>query len=448
MIINIPEADDIYFAKTREYFREVLSSYASDNYRSAVVMLYSVAICDMLFKLQELRDMYNDTKASEILAEVEKSRNTNDNKSKSKWEKEFVDNVFKNTKLLDLEAYTNLNHLYDYRNFSAHPALNENYELVSPTKETVISCICNTVKDILVKPPIFVKSVIDMLTDDLDGKIELYHNEKDTLEIYLNNKYYSKMNITMKLSVFRALWKFCFISEDDKCAQNRAINRLALEVLSHGIETDIEEDIHKNQNRYTVAYDKTCVLYLIGFLAIDPFAYKNLNQDTKLRIDKQIEQTKDVELLTWFKYTNFDLFYDAFKQHSYIEISKQTVSFAFRYMEKYGYANQFLNLLINNYGRSPSFDAANTAYKYSIRPYLRDMTREQFVALIEVSNSNDQIYNRWLADEKNTEIVTAGKDLLGNDFDYSKYPNFKFDEKVLSTPEEEDDLPDFEQEIF
>ena len=95
----IPEEEDIYFAKTREYFNEVLSNYANGNYRSAVVMLYSVAICDLLFKLQELSDMYNDTVAAEILREVEKCRNTGDNKSKSRWEKEFVDGIYKKTKL-------------------------------------------------------------------------------------------------------------------------------------------------------------------------------------------------------------------------------------------------------------------------------------------------------------------------------------------------------------
>lgn len=42
-------------------FKEVLSSYLNENYRSVTVMLYSIAICDILFKLQELNDMYNDT---------------------------------------------------------------------------------------------------------------------------------------------------------------------------------------------------------------------------------------------------------------------------------------------------------------------------------------------------------------------------------------------------
>ena len=40
MSIYIPETNEIYFAKTKEYFNEVLSSYSNGNYRSAVVMLY------------------------------------------------------------------------------------------------------------------------------------------------------------------------------------------------------------------------------------------------------------------------------------------------------------------------------------------------------------------------------------------------------------------------
>ena len=68
MSVFIPEEENIYFPKTREYFKEVISSYSNGNYRSAIVMLYSVVICDMLFKLKELKDMYNDTVASSLLA--------------------------------------------------------------------------------------------------------------------------------------------------------------------------------------------------------------------------------------------------------------------------------------------------------------------------------------------------------------------------------------------
>lgn len=166
MSIYFPESEEIYFKKTREYFKEVVSSYSNENYRSAIVMLYSISICDILFKLQELKDMYNDSMAAKILKKVEDLRNNKDCLSKSKWEKELVDEVYNETNLLDLESYTNLNHLYDYRNFSAHPALNENYELINPTKEITVAFIKSTLTNILIKPPIFIKNVLGMLTDD------------------------------------------------------------------------------------------------------------------------------------------------------------------------------------------------------------------------------------------------------------------------------------------
>ncbi len=133
-------------------------------------MLYSVAICDILFKLQELRDMHNDSIAESILKEIEKSRNIHDKKSKSLWEKELIDKVHKDTNLLHLEAYTNLNHLYDHRNFSAHPALNDDYELISPSQETTIANIKNILNGILIKPPIFIKNILTALVEDISQK--------------------------------------------------------------------------------------------------------------------------------------------------------------------------------------------------------------------------------------------------------------------------------------
>ena len=44
--------EQIPITKTKEYFKEVYSSYCIGNYRSAVVMLWTVIVCDLLFKLQ------------------------------------------------------------------------------------------------------------------------------------------------------------------------------------------------------------------------------------------------------------------------------------------------------------------------------------------------------------------------------------------------------------
>jgi hypothetical protein len=50
-------AEKIHYGKTKDYFQEVLSSYQNRNYRSAVVMLWSVAVCDIVYKLQKLVDL-------------------------------------------------------------------------------------------------------------------------------------------------------------------------------------------------------------------------------------------------------------------------------------------------------------------------------------------------------------------------------------------------------
>ena len=44
-------SERIFDSRTRAYFEEVKSSYVVGNYRSATVMLWSVVICDLVFKV-------------------------------------------------------------------------------------------------------------------------------------------------------------------------------------------------------------------------------------------------------------------------------------------------------------------------------------------------------------------------------------------------------------
>lgn len=70
-------ATQIFDVCSKEYFFEVLSCYSADNHRSAVVMLWSTVICDLLFKFQHLVDLYGDTKAKGFLAEIGQMRQNN-----------------------------------------------------------------------------------------------------------------------------------------------------------------------------------------------------------------------------------------------------------------------------------------------------------------------------------------------------------------------------------
>ena len=274
MSIYIPETNEIYFSKTKEYFNEVLSSYANGNYRSAVVMLYSTVICDILLKLKELKDMYNDSTANSILKEIECTKK--ESTSKSSWEKELLEKVRDKTNLIDSKVFSDLSHLYDDRCFSAHPAVNEDFELYTPNQETVIAHIKNILNGVLIKPPIFIKSVINMLTDDLKDKSAIYEGNKEALAVYLNNKYYRHMNESMKVKVFQSLWKFCFLNtEDENCKTYRAVNRQALNILVEPIETIIKnnqvdriEPCNPNQKLIDF-FDKKGIIYRDGHNIVD-----------------------------------------------------------------------------------------------------------------------------------------------------------------------------------
>jgi hypothetical protein len=73
------QTEKIYSSKTREYFDEVIKSYYSESYRSAVVMLYSIVIADLVYKIEELKELYADNNAIDILDEITEMQRRNPN---------------------------------------------------------------------------------------------------------------------------------------------------------------------------------------------------------------------------------------------------------------------------------------------------------------------------------------------------------------------------------
>lgn len=102
-------AERIFNSKTKEYFEEVISSYREGNYRSAVVMLWSVTICDLLFKLKYMIDMYGDTIANSIIDDVSIMQKANERSPE--WENKLVELIYDKTKLLEINDYENISYL-------------------------------------------------------------------------------------------------------------------------------------------------------------------------------------------------------------------------------------------------------------------------------------------------------------------------------------------------
>lgn len=151
--------DRIQQARTRDYFSEVIGSYYNGNFRSAIVMLYSVVICDLVYKLVDLRDIYGNDKASKLLEKIEKEQH--DNPSSSQWEKTMVDRMYNSHLILmDNPTYAHIAALRDDRNLCAHPALSGSLNLYMPKEANVKSHIVNMLEEVLTKPSFQIKDFV------------------------------------------------------------------------------------------------------------------------------------------------------------------------------------------------------------------------------------------------------------------------------------------------
>ena len=157
-------AEQIVDPRSKGYFREVYSSYANENFRSAVVMLWSVVVCDLLFKLEDLKGERTRPPCS-ILTDVEAKQRSSP--TSPDWELLLLTLVKERTHLVDVAEHQHLLALQKDRHLAAHPVLTATYSLLSPTRESARSHIRNALEAVLTKPALMSKKVFDTFTEDL-----------------------------------------------------------------------------------------------------------------------------------------------------------------------------------------------------------------------------------------------------------------------------------------
>lgn len=424
-MLGIFNTNNIYDSKTKEYFKEVVSDYASENYRSANVVLYSVAICDLLFKLKELSEIYDDKASKAILKVVDESISDIEN-PKEKWESVLIEEVYKSTSILDRKAYEDLLYLKKYRNLSAHPSLDSNYELVSITQENTANNIRNTLNNILTKSPLLSKKSFDLITNELDKNRYMFQNNQHALSNFLNNTYYSKMDNTTRKELYKIFWKFCFNKPDDECAlRNLTVNRKALFLL-HVLIDDIEVYIADSKLCSQVSDNKECLESLCYFLAEYPLFYNKLSETTK----HNLKNTKNYALLSWFATESIEEHIDELlSKDFYVSYSSEAIEVAEKKFLENGYRTKFLDFTIKWFGLTPTFNGYDTAdYRFNvgIRPNLKNYSKEQFNLLMEYMNNNNQIYGRSHAKHANAQVIKSIQEKYPDEFDYAVFENIDY----------------------
>lgn len=403
--------EQIPIAKTKEYFKEVYSSYCIGNYRSAVVMLWTVIVCDLLFKLQYLRDVYNDLKAIDILAEVEKKHKQN-NKS-PEWEHFLLDEVFKRTAFLNNYDKQNLDQILDNRNLCAHPIVSDG-KLLQPTQERVRDLLRSALESILIKKPLLTSNIINTLLTDLSEKkdsIKGYEN----IEAYLKSRYFSNFGPQITASLLSCLWKMVINPRSTPEIENQQVNFYALYALFGTFPDQCMSIISENAQKYSSHISQTTNEFgldcAIQLCKQNKKLYTFLTSDACLIIKSRILQPRNLGLLQqdfplnryfdcYFLSTSLEEHMSSISEMSNhydlrpSKINQSTLDFLYSETKKDGTLSTFFNMCISIYSKSVSFDDADIKFTKFIRPYMYEFSKNDMLNLIKKSSLNSQTYNR------------------------------------------------------
>lgn len=408
--------------RTAEYFGEVLSCYYSGNLRSAVVMLYATVICDLIYKLEELKDIYNDDGAKQILEDLENRQKSNP--KSTDWEKDIPEKCKDGNKILTMADYSNFCSLQQLRHLCAHPVLGEKKELYRPNSDIVLGHIRNMLEGVFIKPAFQTKALFKMFVEDIANVKDILVKHED-IKKYIENKYLDKFDdIELEYYLFKNLWKFVFKLTNDDCETNRTINYQVLLILTERHQDIILEKFENAKEYFSRNVDENnakLLVRLIKFFNIYPKFFDKLTEDKRIQINGIIDTDSryDFKALSIFKEENIvDYIFNApFVLH-------KTGIYLFKFLYKKVDKQTAFDYGIHLYSTSSSFDEADLRFEKFIQPFIKNLSLEQLKQIIEFANTNAQLYGRWRAVQSN-RIIRDRILSLENSFDFSPYPNFK-----------------------
>jgi len=380
--------------RTRRYFEEVHGSYALGHYRSAVVMLWSVVVTDILFKLDQLANAYSDSTAQTILSEIGTIRTGNPRSPE--WEAELVNKVVSRTDLIDHAEFTHLQALQVHRHLSAHPVLTNADALFSPNKETTRAHIRNALDAVLTKPPIMSRKIFDAFIQDVE-QISRLNPGEDGLRNFPEAKYFKHFSPATFAQVFKSLWRVVFKSADARCEANRCVNAQVVSVLLDYRRQLITDLISADRDWLSdVSFADGPMRELTNFFRRHPLTFPLFSDALKEPVRRYSALSLDHYALCWFVSDTPESHLDSMRNRI---IAGETVrGDIFRLLRDSlittASYDRVLSIGIEIYGQSGSYDSADSRFESMIRPYLDCYSHDQIIELLTRIESNGETSSR------------------------------------------------------
>ena len=420
--MNSPHIDSlveqIQNSRTKEYFKEVLSSFYSGNYRSAIVMLYTCVICDLVYKLTEMKEHYNDKTSEDILETI--NRKQEQNPKSPEWEKVLIEEMYKKHRIIEIPEYTNIESLQHHRNLCAHPILKDGAELYCPNGFTVQAHIINMLEGVLSKSSMISTKLFENFIEDISKVKDILIIDTE-FSNYITSKYLNKINnLEIEYTFFKALWKFVFKLDNEDCENNRHINYKALKIILNRHKSEFIKRIDSDKVYFgqCVNLDNTCgIEYLIYLMNEVPKIYKSLPNENKVALTAYVDTQIELKQIALFNLPDV-------KKHVFNigSATHKVVQYLHSYLLNSYSVETARQFNIYQFSNSHNFNCADFRFEKYINPYIDSFTLEELKMIIKGINSNSQIYLRNQAKPTNAIIVNKIKE-LEPEFELVLYPN-------------------------
>lgn len=454
--------------ESREYLKEVISSYENKNYRSAIVMLYAAVMANIIDKLDYLDKNYKDKAAKDILKDIQDNKKNYVPSKETKMIKKIEENM---PDFLSKQAFATIEGLKNWRNLCAHPNLDSNSlsRLQEPSMEIVSGLIRESLDNIFIQQAHPNGKIVEHLVTELASKSDaLLINDEETLTDFLKLKYFVEIDNNDKIYIYvlKNIFKFTFCIDDIDCNKNRNILYKTLAIMiDHKPDLtkkyfqessnlfknvlvnspDVFEKLSLLFQRYPELYSSNVPKFLkenlVKFSYKDPITYlKNyfIDSNSIAQHQNKLLSSSDKVYTSMYgssradnmdKITLAEYFFELIncyipnmQKNDLINYTNE-VQKLYNIYSRSGYSHQFFELANIIYAHSSSYDSANNIFTSWIAPFLEKYDKTAIEDLIQKADNNSQCYERRFASVDHFSVFQTYNKLLDTSLSIEEFKN-------------------------
>ena len=441
--------------KTKMYLEEVISSYNNGNYRSCIVVLYSIVIYDIYHKIKILAEFYDDSAAKQYFVDIENVRG-NENKL-SDWENKVLEKSF-NTQLFNEIEKEQIRQLKQYRNWSAHPVVGHDFDLVSPTKETALCHLRNMFEALFEKDVVLAKKVLDNILADIELFSERegiggFSDDFCRLQQYIDTRYFKYFNDNTAKYIFKNLWTIVFYCIDENSNRYRICVLMVLISLTKKYKklfiNTIKEEVQYFNNKILTPtksladiemfyeLSRIPMTSLIYFFSTFSSFFEEILDDKKIEIECFSDKSINLFALAYFRSidlpTHFKQLKEKIKTYTYktTQFSEQGSRYAvleqpfllhlLEISKEYSCKKEFIDFLIDYLSDSPQRYSASKILD-TVQKILCEFDKDDYDKLLMCMNGKYEIYSSAEIGNSVTKIINSAT-TIGHLINVNTYPN-------------------------